>query len=101
MPKNWVDLFILLAEAGVLIFLAVDVFRSVRLISKVKRWRTEKGPGRKKPLARRLRLKLFRLQRLKFGRNQLNETKSGEISRTGDQEQGVIMMSELQDQAGS
>ncbi len=98
MPKNWVDLLILLAEAGVLIVIAIDVFRSVRLISKVKRRRTEKGPGQKKPLARRL--KLFRLQRLKFWRNQLNQPKSGEISGAGDQEQGVVMMGELQDQAG-
>lgn len=98
MPKNWVDLLILLAEAGVLIFIAVDVFRSVRLISKVKRRQVTKGPGRKKPTARRS--KLFRLQRLKFWRNQLDQPKGGEISRTGDQEQGIVVMSELQDQTG-
>lgn len=98
MPKNWFDLLILLAEAGILIFIAVDVFRSVRLISKVKRRRVEKGTGRKKPLVRRL--KLFRLQRLKFWRNQLNQSKGGEVGRTGDQEQGIVVMGELQDQAG-
>ena len=97
MPKNWVDLLILLAEAGILLFLAVDVFRSVRLISRVKR-RVEKRTGRKKSLVRRL--KLFRLQRLKFWRNQLNQSKGGEVSRTGDQEQGIVVMGELQDQAG-
>ena len=94
MPKNWADVVILIAQAALLAAMALEIIRSLRVVWKARRLRS-----RQKNRAAG-QLNIPRLKRLKLRRNQLNKRKGGEVSRTSDQEERVVVMSELQDQTG-
>ena len=94
MPKNWADVVILIAQAALLAAMALEIIRSLRVVWKARRLRS-----RQKSRAAG-QLYIPRVKRLKLRRNQLNKRKGGEVSRTSDQEERVVVMSELQDQTG-
>lgn len=94
MPKSWADVVILIIQAALLAAMALEILRSLQVVWKARRLRSrQKGRAAGQ-------LNIPRLKRLKLRRNQLDKRKGGEVSRTSDQEERVIVMSELQDQAG-
>lgn len=94
MPKNWADVVILIVQAALLAAMAVEIARSLRLVVKARRLRIRQ---KNRTVGQ---LNIPRLKRLKLRRNQLNKRKGGKVGRTCNQEERVIVMSELQDQTG-
>jgi hypothetical protein len=94
LPKNWADVVILAVEAVLLLAMGLEMVRSIRLV-----WKDKRQRGARKEAVHR-RLYGIGRQWLKLRRNKLNQCKSGEISRTGNEEEGIVVMGELQDQAG-